>query len=670
MNAIKDKIEALVEEINAHNYAYYVLSTPRISDFEFDQKLKTLETLEHDYPQFVLSDSPTQRVGNGITESFEVVKHKFPMLSLSNSYNKDELIAFEQRIKKLSDQPIEYVCELKYDGVAISLWYNNGHLTKALTRGDGQKGEDITKNVKTIKAIPLKLKGSYPDELEVRGEIFMRKSAFERLNKKRAQEGLDTYMNPRNTTSGTLKQKDSGAVAQRELDVFLYSVHSNDRLFSTQFQGIEMAHQWGLKTPLLLSKYIAVYGSLDGVFDFVKHWENEKQTLDFDIDGVVIKVNNIDQQKALGFTSKFPRWAIAYKFKAEQKHTLLRDVTYQVGRTGAITPVAELKPVEIGGTLVKRASLHNYDQIQKLDLHLGDCVYVEKGGEIIPKITGVDLQKRSLDAQKISYIKHCPACEHPLEKKQDEAVHYCPNQQNCTPQVIGKIEHFISKKAMNIDSLGKETIQMIYEHGYLKTIDQLYDLKAEQLLPLERMAEKSVHNLLKGINASKTMPYPKVLYALGIRHVGETVAQKLCHQFPSIEALKSATLEELQNTHEIGERIAMSIKGFFNNDENRRIVERLKQAGLCFKHTESVKKSKALSGQKIVISGVFSSMSREELKTLILSHDGQVVSSISKNTSMVVAGENMGPKKRKKAMDLHIQIVSEAEFLNRVNEKI
>ena len=662
--SIKQNIEALTKELHHHNYLYYVESTPEISDYDFDQKLKELQQLENQYPQYADPNSPTKRVGGDITKKFQVVTHEYPMLSLSNTYSKEEIIDWENRIKKLIDGNPEYVCELKYDGVAIGIKYRNGEFYQAVTRGDGTKGEDISTNVRTIKSIPLILRGDFPEKFEIRGEIFYPLEAFTQLNKQREEAGEELFANPRNTASGTLKMQDSAVVASRGLDCFLYGVYGEKLPFTNHFESVQKAGDWGLKIPKTQNRYIQKCQSIDEIMDFINHWDTERHKLPFEIDGVVIKVNNYHQQEELGFTAKSPRWAIAYKFKAETVSTILESVAYQVGRTGAITPVANLKPVQLAGTTVKRASLHNADQIAKLDLRVGDEVFVEKGGEIIPKVVGVNFEKRSQNASEFQYITHCPECNTELIRKEGEALHYCPNQASCPPQVKGKMIHFISRKAMDIEGLGEETIEQLYAEGLIKTIPDLYELTQEQLLPLERMAQKSVDNLLAGLEASKQVPFERVLFALGIRFVGETVAKKLARELKNIEAIKNASFEQLVAVDEIGEKIAESVVDYFQNQENAALVAKLQAHGLQFEIEEKEGGgSEILKGKSIVISGVFEQHSRNEYKEMIETHGGKNVGSLSAKTDYLLAGENMGPSKKQKAEKLNIPIISESEFL-------
>lgn len=661
--AIKKKILEISDKIDEHNYNYYVKSAPTISDYDFDLLLKELEKLEKENPEFAFENSPTKRVGGDITKKFETVKHVYPMLSLSNTYSKEEIIDWENRLKKLSENELTYVCELKYDGVAIGIRYKNGELVQAVTRGDGTQGENITTNVKTIKTIPLKLKGNFPAEFEIRGEIFFPLANFKKLNDEKIALGEPLYANPRNTASGTLKSHDSKVVADRGLDCYLYGVYGENLKLSCHSEAVKTAGEWGFKIPEESKKMIAVCKTIDEIVSFIEYWGKKREDLPFEIDGIVIKVDNYNQQDELGFTAKSPRWAIAYKYKAEKVETILNEVTYQVGRTGAITPVANLQPVLLAGTTVKRASLHNADQIEKLDLCLGDSVYVEKGGEIIPKIVGINLEKRSASAQKINFISSCPECNAPLSRREGEAQHYCTNENGCPPQIKGKIEHFISRKAMNIEGLGPETIDLLFKQNLVKNYADLYDLKFEQIVGLERMAEKSASNIISSIESSKNIPFESVLFALGIRHVGETVAKKLAKHFKSIENLKNASFDELNNVDEIGEKIAISIQSFFLDEKSTEIVNRLKEKGLQFNLIETGETKDTLQNKTFVISGVFAKVSRTELADLIEKNGGKNTSSISAKTNYLVAGENMGPAKLSKAQQLGIKIISEDEFL-------
>lgn len=664
--AVQERIAFLTEELNKHNHLYYVESNPIISDFDFDMLLKELQDLEAKHPEYASDLSPTKRVGGDITKKFQSVVHRYPMLSLSNSYSEEEIVEWEQRLKKLAEGPIEYVCELKYDGVAIGIRYENGKFTRAVTRGDGTQGEDVSTNVKTIRSIPLTLKGNFTADFEIRGEIFFPRKNFEALNAQREELGEPMFANPRNTASGTLKSQDSKVVAERGLDCYLYGVYGDDLPFESHLESVNGVKDWGFKTPLEKDKYIYKTNSIEGIMEFIHFWDKERFNLPFDIDGIVIKVNNYEQQQDLGFTAKSPRWAIAYKFKAERVSTILEEVTYQVGRTGAITPVANLKPVLLGGTVVKRASLHNADQIEKLDLYLGDEVYVEKGGEIIPKIVGVNEAVRSNAAEKVNFIENCPECNAVLHRRDGEAQHYCTNDLICPPQVKGRMEHFISRKAMNIDGLGAETIDLLYQKGLASSVADLYDLTFDQIVNLDRMADKSANNLLKGIQDSKTIPFERVLFALGIRFVGETVAKKLAAAFKHIDAIAKASYEELIAVDEIGEKIAIAVQQFFQDEKALATIERLKQAGLQFEIEEVELASNKLEGKTFVVSGVFSKFSRDEIKDLIEKNGGKNVGSISAKTSYVLAGENMGPAKLEKASSLGIAIISEDDFIGMI----
>ncbi|ASS49247.1 MAG: DNA ligase (NAD(+)) LigA [Candidatus Fluviicola riflensis] len=659
----QQRITFLTDELNHHNHLYYVESNPVISDFEFDRLLRELQELETQFPELASPLSPTKRVGGDITKKFATVVHRFPMLSLSNSYSEEEIIDWAQRLKKAVESPIEYVCELKYDGVAIGIRYVNGKFDRAVTRGDGTRGEDISTNVKTIRSIPLTLKGDYPDDFEIRGEIFFPKANFEAMNRRREEIGEPVFANPRNSASGTLKSQDSKVVAERGLDCFLYGVYGESLRLESHLESVNTAKEWGFKVPLEKEKYIAKTDNITGIMDFIHYWDKARYDLPFDIDGVVIKVNDYIQQQDLGFTAKSPRWAIAYKFKAERVETVLQTVTYQVGRTGAITPVANLTPVLLGGTVVKRASVHNADQIEKLGLHEGDTVYVEKGGEIIPKIIGVNLEKRSESTKEVVFIDNCPECGTLLVRREGEAQHYCPNDQVCPPQVKGRMEHFISRKAMNIDGLGAETIDLLYQKGLARTVADLYDLTFDQVVNLDRMADRSANNLLLGIEASKAVPFERVLFALGIRFVGETVAKKLAAAFKNIDAIATATFEELIAVDEIGDKIAVAVQQYFADERAQETIARLKIAGLQFEIEEAELDSTSLEGKTFVVSGVFSQFSRDEIKSLIEKNGGKNVSSISAKTSYVLAGDNMGPAKLEKASSLGIPIISEADFV-------
>lgn len=662
-----ERIAHLRSLIEQHNYHYYVEANPTISDFEFDKLLEELQALEAKHPELFDPNSPTQRVGGQITKEFAAVKHRYPMMSLSNTYSREEIEDFINRIKKEIEEPIQFVCELKYDGVAIGISYKNGQLKQAVTRGDGTQGDDITANVRTIRSIPLSLKNDFPIDLEIRGEIFMTLEGFRKLNEDRVEAGYEPFANPRNSTAGTLKMQDSSIVATRPLDSFLYFVLSPETNFNSHFESMEAAHRWGFKVPRPEKKFVTLVNDVEGILDFINIWEQKRKTLPFEIDGVVIKVNDYHQQEMLGATAKSPRWAIAYKYKAEQVSTVLLHVSYQVGRTGAITPVANLKPVLLAGTTVKRASLHNADQIAKLDLHEGDTVFVEKGGEIIPKIIGVDISKRASDAKEVVFITHCPECQTELVRKVGEAQHFCPNEAGCSPQLKGKIEHFISRKAMNIDGLGAETVDMFFDKGLIRNYADLYDLKAQDILSVERFQEKSTENILNGIEASKAVPFERVLYGLGIRFVGETVAKKLAKHYKNIDALASASLTELVDVEEIGDVIAESVVSFFSNEENCALIDRLKAAGLQFAMAERERAGNQLEGKKLVVSGVFKNFDRDELKAIIEAHGGTNVSSVSAKTDYIVAGDGMGPSKRDKAEKLGVRFLSEQEFIELIH---
>lgn len=660
MTVIAEKIAALRKTLHEHNHRYYLLDAPIISDQEFDQLLRELQDLEEAHPEFYDPNSPTQRVGGGVTKSFETVAHRFPMYSLSNTYSKEELEQWEERIRKIigPQEEIEYTCELKFDGVSVSLTYENGALIQALTRGDGTQGDNITTNIKTINTVPLKLYGDYPPFFEIRGEVILPWEGFHKMNEERAQKGEPLYMNPRNTASGSLKLQDSSLVAQRPLNCFLYAIAGDQLPVKTQFEALEKARSWGFKVP----ESAKCVQSIDAVFDFIQYWEKARKTLPFEIDGIVIKVNRFDYQQELGFTAKAPRWAMAYKYQAEQVSTVLKGIQYQVGRTGAVTPVAQLEPVIISGTTVKRASLHNADQIEKLNLHLGDQVFVEKGGEIIPKITGIAAPNPG--GEKVNFILHCPECSAPLVREEGEAQHYCKNEISCPPQIIGKIQHFISRKAMDIEGLGGETVVLLYQEGLIRRIDDLYRLNKDQLLPLERMAEKSVTNLIEGIEKSKEKPFDKVLFGLGIRFVGETVAKKLAKRFGSIDSLKKASLEELIQTEDIGERIAKSLVAYFSDPKNQDLLSQLQIFGLQLElKLTTLALHSQFSGKRFVVSGVFESFSREDLKKEIEDLGGIIASSISSKTDYLVAGEGIGPSKKAKAEQLGIPLLNELEYM-------
>lgn len=662
----KKQIETLSAELKQHSYNYYVLAMPAISDFEFDKKLEALTALEKEFPEFLDPDSPTQKVGGFITKEFKTVKHRWPMLSLGNTYNEQELLDFDQRIRKAIGDNFEYVCELKFDGLSMSLTYEEGKLARAVTRGDGVQGDEVTTNVRTIQSIPKQLKGGgYPAEFEIRGEVFMHLKAFERLNQERVDNGEPAYANPRNFASGTIKLQDSAEVARRPLDCFLYGLYTEKTLFKTHWESLQAVKQWGFH----VDDHSELCKDIDGVLAFITKWTDKRHHLSYDIDGIVIKVNSYAQQQELGFTAKSPRWAISYKFKAEQVQTELLAVTYQVGRTGAVTPVANLKPVLLAGTTVKRATLHNANEMLRLDLHEGDWVFVEKGGEIIPKIIEVNLEKRVPGAATIDYITECPACGTLLKRQEGEAAFYCPNDEGCPPQITGKMQHFIGRKAMNIDGLGDETIETLYQRGFIRHISDLYKLSdhINELKQMERFGEKSITNMLDGIEKSKQMPFEKVLFGLGIRYIGETVAKKLTIHFKTIDNLMAATLDELIAAEEIGERIAHSLIEYFATPQHREEIEKLKAAGLQFvaEEKEVVLASEALSGKTFIISGTFE-RSRDELKDIIEQNGGKILSSISAKLNYLVAGDNMGPAKLEKAQKLNIPIISDEELMGMI----
>jgi DNA ligase (NAD+) len=663
---IQQQIQLLRNELNAHNYNYYVLDKATISDFDFDIKLKELEKLEKENPSFFDANSPSQRVGGTVTKNFETITHKNRMYSLDNSYSKEDLIDWEKRVQKLlGTTETEYTCELKFDGASINLTYEKGNFVKAVTRGDGFQGDNVTANIKTILSIPLTLKEDFISNFEMRGEIILPIDGFNKMNEERVLNGEEEYRNPRNTASGSLKLQDSAEVAKRPLDCLLYQVVTEERKYKTHFESLENARKVGFKVP----KTISLAKSIDEVFDFVNNWDTKRHDLPYETDGVVIKVNNLQQQEELGYTAKAPRWAIAYKFKAEQVSTVLHEITYQVGRTGAITPVANLEPVQLAGTTVKRASLHNADQIKKLDIRLGDTVFVEKGGEIIPKIIAVDFTKRIKDSEATLYATDCPECNTPLLRTEGDAKHYCPNEFGCAPQITGRIQHFISRKAMDIDGLGGETVDLLRKQGLIQNYADLYDLSVEQIIPLERMAEKSAQNMIDGILKSKEIPFEKVLFALGIRFVGETVAKKLAKSFKSIDNLMVADFEVLVAVDEIGDRIAQSILEFSSNQENIQLINRLRASGVQLEvSAESLEnQTDLLKGQIFVVSGVFHQLSRTELKKAIEDNGGKVSSSISKKTNFIVAGDNMGPSKLTKAQDLGLEIISEQDFIDKIS---
>ena len=661
MDNIKNKIEVLRSELREHNYNYYVLDNATISDYDFDIKLKELQALEEANPEFHDAHSPTLRVGGEVTKNFNTVVHDHRMYSLDNSYSLEDLQDWETRVKKMVDGEINYTCELKYDGASISLTYENGSLLRAVTRGDGFQGDEVTANIKTIKSVPLQLKGNYPEKFDIRGEIVLPFDGFIKMNEERVANDEEPYKNPRNTASGSLKLQDSAEVAKRPLECLLYGLIGRDLGVQNQFDSLEKARQMGFKVP----KEAQLCGSIEEVFQFINHWDKARHNLPYETDGVVVKVNNLYQQEELGYTSKAPRWAMAYKFKAEQVSTLLKEITYQVGRTGAITPVANLEPVELAGTIVKRASLHNADQIEKLDIRINDVVFVEKGGEIIPKIIAVDLSKRPLDSVPTQYITECPECQTPLARLEGEAKHFCPNYYGCKPQVVGRIQHYISRKAMDIEGLGGETVALLVTEGLITNYADLYSLTKEQVVPLERMAEKSAENLVNGIEASKQIPFERVLFAIGIRFVGETVAKKLAKHYKSIDALANASIEDLEKVDEIGIRIAESVDIFFTSEENQLNIQRLKDYGVQLEISAEklANQTNKLEGKSFVVSGVFTQVSRTELKKLIEDNGGKNVSSISSKTDFVVAGDKMGPSKKEKAAKLNVPLLSEIEFL-------
>lgn len=660
---VLETIQSLRAELNQHNHNYYVLDNPTISDFDFDMKLQELQNLEEKHPEYFDENSPTQRVGGTITKSFNTVEHEYRMFSLDNSYSKEDLLDWQTRCQKiLGDVPLEFTCELKYDGASISITYENGKLVRAVTRGDGFKGDDVTNNIKTIKSVPLQLNAGFPDKFDIRGEIILPFAGFEKMNQELIEIGETPYSNPRNTASGSLKLQDSAEVAKRPLECLLYGMIGNNLPIQSQYEGLELSRKLGFKVPVQ-SKLAK---NIDEVFEFIEYWDKNRHNLPYETDGVVVKINNIHFQEELGYTAKSPRWAMAYKFKAEQVSTILQSISYQVGRTGAITPVANLEPVQLAGTIVKRASLHNADQIAKLDIRIGDEVFVEKGGEIIPKIIGV--AKRGNQENPTVYITNCPECNAILTRSEGEANHYCPNFYGCPPQIIGRIQHFITRKAMDIEGLGGETVALLFNAGLVKNYADLYDLKKEQVIVLERMADKSADNLISGIEKSKEITFDRVLYALGIRYVGETVAKKLAKHYRNITNLAKADLFDLIAVDEIGERIAQSVMDFFQNTENVAIINRLKQVGIQFELNEvSTSVSNILQGKIFVVSGVFEVYSRDDLKKTIEDNGGKVGSSISAKTSYVIAGENMGPAKLEKANQLNIKIINEHEFQQMIN---
>ncbi len=665
---MKEKIAQLRAELRIHNHNYYILDKPTISDYEFDILLKELQALEDAHPEFFDANSPTQRVGGAVTNDFKTVKHDYRMYSLDNSYSKEDLVDWENRIQKIlgEDAKPSYTCELKYDGASISLTYENGILLRAVTRGDGVQGDDVTNNIKTINSVPLQLQGTdYPKRFDIRGEIVMPFAGFNKLNSARIANGEEPYANPRNTASGSLKLKDSKETAQRPLDALMYFIVGNNLNIKSQFEALSLAKKWGFKVPNTAKKC----QTIDEVLQYINHWDNARFDLPYETDGVVVKVNSFDQQEELGYTSKSPRWAIAYKFKAEQVSTKLLDIDYQVGRTGAITPVANLEAVQLAGTVVRRASLHNKDQIEKLALYENDTVFVEKGGEIIPKIVGVDFAKRKADAKPVTYIKNCPSCGSLLVRKPDDAKHFCTNEWACTPQITGKIQHFISRKALNIDGLGAETINLLYENGLIKNSADLYDLKFEDLLPLERMAEKSAKNIIKGLEASKQVPFEKVLFGIGIRFVGATVAKVLAKHFKNIDALLLASYEELISVNEIGEKIALSVINHFKNEQYLKIIERLRNAGLQFaiNETDEQLKSNKLEGKSFLFTGKLTQFSRQDAQEMVTENGGKNSSTVSKNLNYLVVGEKAGSKLKKAVALGSVTILSEDEFLQLIN---
>ena len=662
----KEQILNLRETLNIHNHNYYVLDKPSISDYDFDIQLKKLQELEDQNPDLFDENSPTQRVGGSVTKNFQTIIHDFRMYSLDNSYSKDDLIDWQNRIQKvLGDVDLSYTCELKYDGASISITYENGKLVRALTRGDGFQGDDVTNNIKTIKSIPLQLKADFPEKFDIRGEIILPFAGFEKMNQELIEIGETPYSNPRNTASGSLKLKESSEVAKRPLECLMYFLTGKNLPFVSQFESLENARKYGFKVP----NESKLANSLDEVFEFIDIWDKKRHTLPYETDGVVVKVNSIVHQEELGFTAKSPRWAMAYKFKSEQVSTKLNSISYQVGRTGSITPVANLEPVKLAGTIVKRASLHNADQIAKLDIRLNDTVFVEKGGEIIPKIINVDLEKRPINSEPVIYISHCPECNSELVRTSGEANHYCPNFYGCPPQIIGRIQHFISRKAMDIEGLGGETVALLFHNNLVKNYADLYDLKIEQLLPLERMAQKSAENIVNGVEKSKEIPFDKVLYAIGIRFVGENGAKKLAKHYKNINALQSATLEELVAVDDFGEKTAQSVIEFFQNQENITIINKLKSVGVQFALNEklNLNATNKFEGKIFVVSGVFEKFSRDDLKKFIEDNGGKNGSSISSKTDFLIAGENMGPSKLEKANKLGIKIITEDDFLEMLN---
>lgn len=681
----RNRIAELSDTIEYHNRRYYILNQPSISDYEFDMLMEELISLEKLFPEYALPSSPTKRVGGDLTKEFPTVRHRYPMLSLSNSYNREEIVDFIKRIEKTIDEQVEFVCELKFDGVSISLTYEDGILTRGVTRGDGAQGDDVTTNVKTIRSIPLKLKGDYPNFLEMRGEIIMPHDSFRNTNREREELGLPLFANPRNAAAGTIKLFDSREAANRRLDNYCYYMMSDNIPYETHYESLMAAREWGFN----ISNHIALCKNIDEIEDFINYWDTERKNLPFDIDGIVIKVNSFAQREILGLTAKSPRWAIAYKFKAEQVKTRLLSVDFQVGRHGTITPVANLQPVQLAGTTVKRATLNNADFIKQLDLHYNDIVKVEKGGEIIPKIVGIDVESRNDEQSEVQFIERCPECRAKLIQNEGEAAWYCPNSSGCPPQIKGRIEHFISRKAMNIESLGEGKVQVLFDNNLIKNYADLYDLTYEKMFGLENVVvinddfnlqdspktrkvsfkEKTVNNILKSLQKSKEVPFARVLFALGIKEVGEVTAKILANTFGDIDAIASASVEELQEVNTVGVTIAESIRNFFDKPENIIIIERLKKAGLQFNNEKkAVSESQALAGKSIVVSGVFSSFSRDEIKQLIEYHGGKNSSSISSKTDFLLAGEKMGPEKKKKAEALNVKIINEDEFLKMIEE--
>lgn len=661
--SIQQKIEALREELHQHNYNYYILDEPSISDFEFDALLKELQELETQHPEFHDPNSPTLRVGGGITKNFQTISHEFRMYSLDNSYDFDDLEDWEKRISKTIEEPVEFVCELKYDGASISILYENGQISQAVTRGDGFQGDEITNNVRTISDVPLKLKGDFPKKFFIRGEIYLTRKNFDKINASREEEGLDPFMNPRNTASGSLKMQDSAEVRKRSLSAVLYQYIASEFPAETHWETLAKAKSWGFKVSEDQAKLCT---TLQEVKDFISYWDEHRHQLPFEIDGMVVKVNSLKQQRQLGYTAKSPRWAMAYKFKAEKVETELQSVSYQVGRTGAVTPVANLKPVLLAGTIVKRASLHNEDIIRKLDLHENDFVYVEKGGEIIPKIVGVNTEKRTPESEILKYITHCPECGTELVKVEDQAIHFCPNEAHCPPQVVGKMIHYVSRKALNIENLGGETIEQLYKVQLIENAADFYALTKEQLLPLDRMAEKSAQNILDGIEKSKEIPFEKVLYGIGIKHVGETVAKKLVKNFGTIDELASATVEELVQVEDIGEKIALSIVAYFQNEENQLFISRLKNYGVQLERGENTNEvlSTVLENKTFLFTGKLSLFTRDQAEEMVEKHGGKNISAVSKNLNYLVVGEKAGSK-LKKAQDIGtIIVLDEQQFLD------